>query len=104
MRGIAHSWPGPTAPSASTQDRKVMSRCIEMKPRVAGSVGTRSQRALLEADGAHEPTVEGQVGSLERLGPHVLVLEDVSQHAADLRIGRPSGDRLEIGREEADEL
>jgi hypothetical protein len=60
-------------------------------------------RALIEANGAHEPTVEGRVGSLECLGPHVLVLEDVSQHAADLRIGRPSRDRLEIGREEADE-
>jgi hypothetical protein len=59
-------------------------------------------RTLLEANRAHEPPVEGRVGALERLGPHVLVLEDVAQQAADLRIRRPPRDRLQVGREGAD--
>src|SRR5262245_29890583 len=69
-----------------------------------GQHGHAIPRALLEPDGAREPTVEGRVRSFERLGPHVLVVEDVSEQAADLRIGRPPRDGLEIGREGADEL
>jgi hypothetical protein len=54
-----------------------------------GQHGHAVPGALLETDGAHEPPVQGRVGMLERLGAHVLVLEDAAQQAADLRIGRP---------------
>jgi hypothetical protein len=75
--------PGPTAPSVSNQDRNVMSRCPAMKARVAGSVGTRS----------HAPSSK----------PTARMNQDVAQQAADLRIGRPPRDGLQVGREGADE-
>ena len=71
--------------------------------------GRRQQRhpvpvPLPKAYGAEKAAVQGGMGSLEALRPHVLVLEDFPKQAPHLRVRSPIRDRLQIVGEEADQM